>query len=188
MNQTPTEQQHIWLNRLAPDFTLPAVAGGRLSLSDMRGFIVVINFWSAECTWSRRADVLLVYRALTWEARGVRIVGIASCSNESESEIRFEMQARHLRYPVALDFDQRVAELYRAEMTPHFFVLDRQGMTRYVGALDDATEASRNAKTYYLDQAVNALLNNRAPKPAYTPAFGCRLARGSGRLGPRANE
>jgi len=114
MNQTPTEQQHIWLNRLAPDFTLPAVADGRLSLSDMRGFIVVINFWSAECTWSRRADVLLVYRALTWEARGVRIVGIASCSNESESEIRFEMQARHLRYPVALDFDQRVAELYRA--------------------------------------------------------------------------
>lgn len=187
INQTPTEQ-HIWLNRLAPDFTLPRADGGRLSLSDMRGFIVVINFWSAECTWSRRADVLLVYRSLTWEARGVRIVGIASSPNESESEIRFEMQARHLRYPVVLDFDQRVAEMYRAETAPHFFVLDRQGMTRYVGALDDATETARDGKQYYLDQAVSALLNNRSPKLAWTPAFGCPLTQGTGRLTPRKHE
>jgi hypothetical protein len=160
---------------------LPVVDGGRVSLSDMRGFIVIVNFWSAECAWSRRADVLLVYRALSWEARGVRIIGIASNVNEPETEIRYEMQNRHLRYPVALDFDHRVAELYRAEAAPHFFVLDRQGLARYIGALDDATAESRDAKRFYLDQAVNALLNNRAPQPAWTPAYGCQLVRHSAR-------
>ena len=60
-----TQDPHPWLNRLAPDFTLSVVDGSRMSLSDWRGFIVVINFWSAECPWSRRADVLLVYRQLT---------------------------------------------------------------------------------------------------------------------------
>jgi peroxiredoxin len=172
-----TSEQHIWMNRLAPDFTLPVVDGGRLSLSDLRGFIVIINFWSAECAWSRRADVLLVYRALTWEPRGVRIIGIASNANEPESEIRYEMQNRHVRYPVALDFDHRVAELYRAEAAPHFFVLDRQGLARYIGALDDATKENRDAKNLHLDKAVHALLNNRPPKPAWTPAYGCELVR-----------
>ena len=82
------QETHPWLNRLAPDFTLSSVDGGRMSLSDWRGFIVVLNFWSAECAWSRRADVLLAYRQLTWEAKGVRIMGLACNANESETEIR----------------------------------------------------------------------------------------------------
>lgn len=174
-------EQPYWLNRLAPDFTLPVVDGGRLSLSDLRGFIVIINFWSAECAWSRRSDVLLVYRSLTWETRGVRIIGVAANADEPESQIRYEMQNRHLRYPVALDFDRRVADLYKAETTPHFFVLDRQGLARYIGALDDATQENRDSKTFYLDRAVNALLNNRQPQPAWTPAYGCELVRQSNR-------
>ena len=79
------QEQHPWLNRLVPDFTLSMVDGGRLSLSDWRGFIVIIHFWSAECAWSRRADVLLVYRQLTWQTKGVRIVGLASNANETEN-------------------------------------------------------------------------------------------------------
>ena len=177
------EEHHPWLNRLAPDFTLSAVDGGRLSLSDWRGFIIVVNFWSAECSWSRRADVLLVYRQLTWEAKGVRIIGVASNSNESESEIRFEMLNRHLRYPVVLDFDHRMANLYKAQTTPHFFVLDRQGIARYIGALDDATPEARDARSYYLDRAVTALLNNRTPDPEWTAAAGCDIVRQSTRLG-----
>ena len=177
------QEQHPWLNRLVPDFTLSMVDGGRLSLSDWRGFIVVIHFWSAECAWSRRADVLLVYRQLTWQTKGVRIVGLASNGNETENEIRYEMQNRHMNYPVVIDFDHRMADLYKAETTPHFFLLDRQGLARYVGALDDATAEARDARIYYLDKAVSALLNNRSPEPAFTPAYGCDIARQTGKTG-----
>ena len=177
------DEPHYWLNRLAPDFTLPMVDGGRLSLSDLRGYVVIINFWSAECAWSRRADVLLVYRALTWESKGVRMVGIASNYNELESQIRYETQNRHLRYPVVMDFDHRVADLYKAETTPHFFVLDRQGLARYIGALDDATQEARDARTLYLDKSVNALLNNRDPELPCTIPYGCELPRPAGRAG-----
>jgi peroxiredoxin len=181
LHRDPSAEQPYWLNRLAPDFTLPAVDGGRLSLSDLRGFIVILNFWSAECAWSRRGDVLLVYRALTWEARGVRVLGVAANANEPESQIRYEMENRHLRYPVVLDFDHRVADLYKAETTPHFFVLDRQGLVRYIGALDDATRDNRDGQNFYLDRAVAALLNNRQPQPAWTPPYGCELVRESAR-------
>jgi peroxiredoxin len=181
--QVVPAEPHYWLNRLAPDFTLPIVDGGRLSLSDLRGYIVILNFWSAECAWSRRADVLLVYRALTWESKGVRIVGIASNYNELESQIRYETQSRHLRYPVLMDFDHRVADLYRAEKTPHFFVLDRQGLARYIGALDDATQEERDARVLFLDKSVNALLNNRDPELPCTIPYGCELPRPAGRAG-----
>src|SRR5258706_9173850 len=157
--------------------------GGRLSLSDWRGFVVVMHFWSAECAWSRRADVLLVYRQLTWQAKGVRIVGLACNGSESENEIRYEIQNRHLNYPVVVDFDHRMADLYKAETTPHFFVLDRQGLARYVGALDDATDESRDARNYYVDKAVTALLNNRSPERVFTPAYGCNILRGTGKTG-----
>jgi alkyl hydroperoxide reductase subunit AhpC len=127
--------------------------------------------------------VLLVYRQLTWQSKGVRIVGLACNGNESENEIRYEIQNRHINYPVVIDFDHRMADLYKAETTPHFFVLDRQGLARYVGALDDATAEARDARTYFVDKAVTALLNNKSPEPVFTPAYGCDITRRTGKTG-----
>jgi peroxiredoxin len=163
------------LNRYAPDFMLPGVGGGRFALSDWRGQIVVLNFWSAECPWSRRADVALVYRQLAWDPKGVRIVGIASNANETDAQLRAEAQARHVKYPILLDADRSVANLYQAKITPHFFVIDRQGYVRYSGALDDVTRKGQKPSTIYLDEAVQALLANRPPNPLTTAPFGSPL-------------
>lgn len=168
---------HPLLNRIAPDFILPTLGGGRFTFSDWRGSVVIINFWSAECPWSRRADVFLVYRLLTWEAKGVKVVGIASNVNEPETELRFEAEARRVRYPLVFDYEHKVADLYKAETTPHFFVADRNGTVRYVGALDDATADRRQAQYFYLDRAVNTLLAGRPLNPAETVNYGCKLVR-----------
>jgi peroxiredoxin len=165
------------INRLAPDFILPTLGGGRLALSDLRGQVVVLNFWSAECPWSRRADVVLVYRHMSWSRKGVRIIGVVSNANESDIEVKHEAETRRVTYPLVLDAEQKVADLYRAEMTPHFFLIDRQGMIRYTGALDDADYVHRRSKVIYLDQAVNAVLENKAPSPPTTPPYGCAIVR-----------
>jgi peroxiredoxin len=160
------------LNHFAPDFMLPLTGGGRFALADWRGQIIVLNFWSAECPWSRRADVALVYRQLSWDPKGVRILGIASNRNETEAQVRAEAQSRHLKYPVGYDFDQNVANLFQVKTTPHFFVLDRQGYVRYSGALDDVTRPGQKPSTIYLDEAVTALLAGRPPNPLTTAPFG----------------
>lgn len=165
------------INRFAPDFSLPSVNGARVSLSDFRGSFVVLTFWSAECPWSRRADVLLVYRALSWVPRGVQLAGIASNVTETENEIAHEMERRGVRYPVLLDLDQGAANAYRAQTTPHFFVLDKRGIIRYTGALDDATFKQPRPKVLYLDRAVTALLENRTPDPQVTLPYGCAIVR-----------
>lgn len=165
------------INRFAPDFSLPSVNGARVALADLRGLLVVLTFWSAECPWSRRADVLLVYRALSWTPRGVRIVGIASNVTETENEIAHEMERRGVTYPVLLDLDQSAANAYKAQTTPHFFVLDKRGIIRYTGALDDASFKQPRPKTLYLDRAVTALLEDRTPDPQMTLPYGCAIVR-----------
>ena len=165
--------------RRLPDFNLPKLGGGRLSLTELRGNIIVLNFWSAECPWSRRADVVLTYRHLTWERKGVRIVGIACNVNEPEQEIHAEVETRHIKYPILLDQDQKVANLYRVETTPQFYIADKQGILRYMGALDDASANRRRPRVIHVDQAVTALLNDSLPNPAVTSPYGCAIVRAS---------
>jgi peroxiredoxin len=168
-----------FLNRRAPDFSLPAANGPRLSLTDLRGQIVVLHFWSAGCPWSRRADVLLIYRALKWAPQKVSIVGIASNFSEREEEVLHEMERRGVRYPVLFDLDHSIANAYRAQYTPQFFVLDRRGTVRYTGALDDATIEHPKPRVLYVDRAVTALIANQTPQPESTPPYGCPLLRPS---------
>lgn len=163
------------IDRFAPDFTLPTANGGRLSLSEWRGQPVVLVFWSATCAWSRRADVLLVYRQLKWAPRGVRIAAVAAHPDEPARQILLEAESRSLRFPIALDNAQSVARNYRIETVPHFFLIDAVGMVRYAGAVDDATPEETRPTRLYLDDAVSALLEGLPMPVPSTRPIGCPL-------------
>ena len=165
------------IKRPAPDFSLHTLDGRRFRLSEARGHIVVMTFWSAECPWSRRADLVLVYRRHAWEKLGIAVVGIASNPNEPESELRYEAEVRQVKYPILHDTAQEVVTLYRAETTPHFFVVDPEGVIRYAGALDDATAQQRIPKVIYLDRAIAAITGNREPNPPTTTPYGSAIVR-----------
>ena len=163
------------IKRPAPDFSLQTLDGGRFKLSEALGHIVVVNFWSAECPWSRRADLVIVYRQHAWAKLGIVVVGIASNPNEPASELRYEAEVRQVKYPILLDSGQDVVAHYHAEATPHFFVVDPEGVVRYIGALDDATAQQRIPKIIYLDRAIAAVAANRDPKPATTTPYGSAI-------------
>jgi peroxiredoxin len=166
------------LNKPAPDFFLPLIGGGgRLALSSQRGRVTVLHFWSAECPWSRRADLILVYRQAAWERKNVRILGVACNPNESENELKLEAQARHVTYPLVIDYSQDIALAYHVQYTPHFVVIDLRGVIRYIGAADDATASQRLPHHLYLDQAVEAIVRDNPPNPAYTSPYGSHLPR-----------
>jgi hypothetical protein len=66
--------------------------------------------------------------------------------------------------------------MYGAKATPHFFVIDGDGLLRYSGAFDDVTFRQRTPTHTYLKDAVEAVLRGEAPNPAQTPAYGCAIA------------
>lgn len=163
------------INHPAPDFQLPDLEGNLHKLSEYRGRIVIVNFWSAECPHSERADRSTMACLVQWGA-DVELLSIAA--NRSEPTQMLEEAANTRRLPrVLVDAEHVVADLYQAQTTPHVFIIDRQGILRYGGAVDDVTFRQRKATRFYLEEAVEALLDGRSPEIQETPAYGCTIVR-----------
>jgi peroxiredoxin len=162
----------------APDFELPDLQGRPHRLSARGGTITIINFWSAECPWSERADRLLSAWRGEWGER-VGVWTIASNANETMEMLEQAAMQRGLDC-VLHDARQRVADLYQAQTTPHAFVVDVHGILRYQGAVDDVTFRQRTPTRFYLQEAVEAVLTGQKPDPAETLSYGCTVVRYAG--------
>ena len=163
------------LNHPAPDFELPDLRGNLQRLSDYRGRIVIVNFWSAECPHSERTDHYLLTGLERWN-EDVELLSVASNRNESVQMVKESAKTR--RVPtVLIDAEQLVADLYEAVTTPHVFVVDRQGILRYCGAVDNMKFRQPKPTRFYLQEAIEALLNEHNPDMTETPAYGCAIVR-----------
>jgi thiol-disulfide isomerase/thioredoxin len=163
------------INRRAPDFELPDLQGEPHKLSDFRGRIVILNFWSCECPHSERADRLIAEWLKEWGGE-VELLSIAANRNESAGSVEEVSRSRSLP-KVLLDAGHVVADLYEAVATPHVFVVDRDGILRFRGAVDDVTFRQRTASRFFLKEAVDALLEGHLPTLTETPAYGCAIVR-----------
>jgi peroxiredoxin len=153
----------------APDFELVDLDGQRVALSDYRGRPVLINIWSAECPWAERAD-----RALAGRLGQVALLTIAPNENEPSGLLRQAAAERGLA-PVLPDPGQRVARLYGAQTTPHYFLVDPGGRLAYQGALDDVTFRRRVPTRSYVLEAIAALESGRPVEVQETPGYGCAI-------------
>jgi thioredoxin-related protein len=139
----------------------------------MRGKIIVLNFWSAECPWSERVDKELNNLQEGW-GDTVVIWPLASNANETQEEQQKAAKNRCIDL-VLRDADQKVAYLYGAETTPHIFLVDKVGILRYQGAYDDTTFRQPQPTVNYLALAVEALLEGSDPNLAQTEPYGCTI-------------
>ena len=163
------------LNQLAPNFELSDLEGGLQKLCDARGKIVIINFWSAECPHSARTDGLILDLLEKWNGE-VELLSVAANQNESVQMLAETAKARSMP-GILIDAQHVVADQYDAMTTPHVFVLDRAGVLRYRGAVDDVTFRRRAATQFFLRDAVESLLQGKLPELNETPAYGCTIVR-----------
>ena len=163
------------INSPAPDFFLPDNRGQTHRLSADRGQIVVVNFWSAECPWSERADRQLATVMDQFPGQ-VLTLSVASNLNETSELIGQITQQRGLDF-VLIDHGCALANTWGAQTTPHIFIVDQSGILRYQGAIDDVTFRKRAPEHFYVLETVTALLAGRLPDLAETQAYGCAIVR-----------
>lgn len=133
----------------APDFTLMLYPGYRaglpeqIRLSDLRGKVVVMNFWASWCVECyKEADALeAVYRK--YKDRGVIFLGIDYL--DTEAPALAYLKQYDISYPNGLDVQQRIARAYRITGVPETFFIDRNGVVREV-TIAPLTEAQLIAK------------------------------------------
>jgi peroxiredoxin len=163
------------INGSAPDFELPDLGGTLHRLRDCRGKIAIVNFWSCECPHAERTDHAIMAMFVQWSED---VVLLPVASNRIELPEALAETAKIRRLPMVLvDEKDVVADLYEARTTPHVFVIDRDGILRYRGAVDDVTFRVRRPTRFFLDEAVEALLAGGLPALAETPAYGCTIVR-----------
>jgi cytochrome c biogenesis protein CcmG/thiol:disulfide interchange protein DsbE len=126
------------LGRPAPPFTLAAFDGGRVSLAEMRGRIVVLNFWASWCYPACYEEAPVLER--NWQAyrdRGVTVVGI-DIQDTEEAARKFIAQFG-LSFPNAPDPSGKVSVDYGVYGVPETFFIDRSGTIRkkHVGAVTE---------------------------------------------------
>ena len=112
----------------APDFVLPALDGGPVRLSDLRGNLVVIEFWATWCGPCRYSTPSLEVIFRRFRDRGVSVLLV----NQGESAEQItRWSERRFTAPILLDQEFRVAKHYGLQGIPRLFVIDREGRIVY---------------------------------------------------------
>ena len=113
----------------APEFTLTNRAGGQLSLSGLRGQVVMINFWASWCGPCRQEFPALDEMYRKYKPMGFTMVGINVESEKADAE-RF-LGARPVSFPILFDPDNSVSGSYGVSAMPTTVLVDRQGRLRW---------------------------------------------------------
>ncbi len=164
------------LGAKVPNFQGQDLQGKQQRLSDYAGKIVVLEWSSPECPYSRRyyenstLDSLYDYAA----KNGIIWINIVPRLQTLSREQAF----KHLNISkkiVILDTTLDISTAYGATTTPQIFIIDRQGILAYSGAIDSTAMLKKTASKVvpYTRNALDDLLAGREVGKKITRAFGC---------------
>lgn len=170
----------------APAFTGVDSKGNTVSLADLRGKIVVLEWTNHDCPYVRKHYGAGNMQELQTEAAKDGVVWLSLISSRPGSQGHVsaaeadELTASRNASPahVILDEQGTIGRAYEARTTPHMFVIDRNGTLVYMGGIDDRPTASKSdiaGATNYVRAALDAV---KAGQPVTTPVarpYGCSI-------------
>src|SRR5262245_39548944 len=170
----------------APTFTAVDSNGVSHSLASLKGKIVVLEWTNAECPYTRKHYDSGNMQHLQQEATGAGIVWLSVISSApgkqgyvtgAEANALTTSRGAHPS-AVLLDPTGTVGRAYEAQTTPHMFVIDKGGVLRYMGAIDDhpvASPASLQGARSYVREAWTAVAAGKPVAVASTEPYGCSV-------------
>lgn len=114
----------------APDFTLKSRGGENVRLEDLRGEVIMLNFWASWCGPCRQEMPHMDAIEQEFRDYGFRVLAVNVDQNRKDAE-RF-LDAVPVDFTILLDQDSTVSELYDVQAMPTTVMIDRNGQARYV--------------------------------------------------------
>lgn len=170
----------------APDFKLVDSGGQVVSLSALKGKVVVLEWTNHECPYVRKHYGTDTMQTLQRDATGQGVVWLTIISSAPGTQGHVtpagadKLTAERKAAPSHVLFDSEgdVGRLYRASATPHMYVIDKDGKLAYLGAIDDKPSADRatiNGARPYVREAITAVLAGKPVAVTSTRAYGCTI-------------
>jgi len=124
------------VNQPAGEFELQALDGGTVRLSDLRGKVVVVNFWATWCGPCIREMPMFDDFSRAFP-NDLVILGVNV--QESESKVKDFIQSVGIGYPILLDLTGKVGKQYQVMALPDTLFIDKEGILRFhhIGILSE---------------------------------------------------
>jgi len=169
---------------IVANFSLKNVDGKMIALSDYgkeKGVIVIFD--CNTCPYSQIYNDRIIELNKKFAAKGFPVVTINPNSpvlspGDSFEEMKARAKKKHYDFPYLEDEHQQVARAFGASNTPHVFVLSNNSGTfsvAYIGTIDNNSRDASAATKKYVEDAVNALLDQKPVPTAKTKAIGCGI-------------
>ena len=114
----------------APDFSLAAMAGNAVNLSQFKGQVVMINFWATWCGPCRKEMPVLEQLHKKYKPMGFTLLGVNVEPNSTEA-VEW-LKGTPVTFPILFDTDSKVSKLYAVQGMPSTVIVDRKGQVRFV--------------------------------------------------------
>jgi peroxiredoxin len=169
---------------IATDFSLENIDGKMVSLSDYKdakGFIVI--FTCNTCPYAVAYEDRVEALNKKYATLGFPVVAIMPNNTEvmpgdNMEAMQARAKAKGFTFPYLIDKGQEIYPQYGATKTPHVYLLEktRKGNeVKYIGAIDDNYKDAKAVTVKYVEEAVDALLENKKIEVKSTRAIGCTI-------------
>ena len=178
---TGVEEKGYQVGDKARDFKLKNVDGKMVSLSDYddaQGYVLI--FTCNTCPYSKMYEDRIIAMDKKFKAKGVPVIAINPNDVERQPGDSYEKmqqrsKAKGFTFPYVYDETQEIAKAYGATNTPHVYLLDKNMVVQYIGAIDNNAKSAADADQMYVEDAVNAMLAGKPIENTKTKAIGCTI-------------
>ena len=164
-----------------PGFNLPAVDGKNYSLESFKDKkVLVVIFSCNHCPYVRAYEDRIIEIQKDYKSKGVEVIAINSNDAEKYPEDSFEEMKKRVaekkfNFLYLRDEDQSVARSFDAAHTPEIFVFNEERKLVYHGKIDDNWQGEKKAKTKYLRNALDEVLEGKEVSIPETYSIGCTI-------------
>jgi peroxiredoxin len=114
----------------APDFDLKTIDGETMRLSDLKGNVVFINLWATWCPPCRAEMPEMVRYYNEHSSEKIEILAVNLTDSDSEKEVKQFADDYKINFPILLDTEGKVGDLYKTVSIPTTFIVDKKGIIR----------------------------------------------------------
>jgi peroxiredoxin len=169
----------------ATDFKLKNIDGKYVSLADFKdakGFVVV--FTCNECPYAKAYQDRIIELDKKYKAKGFPVVAINPNDPAVEPRDSYDAMVKRAKekgytFPYLYDEKHQVYKSFGATNTPHIYILKKSPggdlVVKYIGTIDDNYQDASAVQKPYIENAIEALLQNKEPDPSFTKAIGCSI-------------
>ena len=136
----------------APELNARTLDGQRLRMRDLRGKVVIVDFWASWCEPCKEELPVLDRLYDRYKDQGLVVVGVSV--DRTERNARGFLRRNRVSFPIIHDADHAIAGRYSPPRMPSSYIVDRRGVIRHVHEGFRASDAAQ------IEREVRALLRD----------------------------